>query len=217
MMNLTPDTEYQVEVTAMVPRRNGGAVTGTIAIRTLPTVAPVVPPTPPPPVVVPDGGEPIPHPAVTVNVLAEHAVWVSGTLTQVDPAFASWLQRYCLGGPTRLVLADLAQVPGRMRQAGFRGRDNALWYTLSRSYAEWNWRGDPRDPDAHLSNQRRELHDFWSNYIEVVVAVMAAVPQTTALILDNDGPDRCGKELGEYSQRQMSAVGRRVELGRFYH
>ena len=46
---------------------------------------------------------------------------------------------------------------------------------------------------------------------------MSAVPQTTALILDNDGPDRCGKELGEYTQRQMNAVRDRVELGRFHH
>jgi hypothetical protein len=46
---------------------------------------------------------------------------------------------------------------------------------------------------------------------------MAAVPQTTALILDNDGPDRCGKELGEYTERQMGAVRNRVELGRFHH
>jgi hypothetical protein len=219
LMNLTSDTEYQVEVTAMVPRRNGGAVTGTISLRTLPTVAPVAPPPTQPttPELPPGGEEPIAHPPVTVNVLAEHAVWASGSLTQVDPAFASWLRRYCLGGATKLVLADLAQVPGRMRQAGFRGRDNALWYTLSRSYAEWNWHGNAGDPDAHLSNQRRELHDIWSNYIDVVVSVMSAAPQTTALILENDGHDRCGKELGEYTQRQMNAVRGRVELGRVHH
>jgi len=218
LMGLTPDTEYQVEVTATVPKRGGGVVTRTIALRTLPTLAPPVqpPPVQPPPTPTP-GEEPIPHPPMTVNVLAEQAVWLPGTLTQVDPAFASWLQRTCLGGATKLVLADLGQVPGRMRQAGFRGRDNALWYTLSRSYAGWPWHGKAGDPDAHLSDQRRELHDIWSNYIDVVVSAMSAAPQTTALILDNDGPDRCGKELGEYTQRQMSAVGGRVELGRFHH
>jgi hypothetical protein len=212
---------YEVEVTAAVLNHGGGAVKGSLSLRTLPVVAPPIEPTPVEPEPLPDGPpgteEPIPHPAMTVNVLAEQAVWRAGTLTQVDPAFVSWLRRTCLGGATRLVLADLGQIPGRMRQAGFRGRDNALWYTLSRSYAEWNWRGDPRDPDAHLSDQRRELHDIWSNYIDAVVAVMSAVPQTTALILDNDGPDRCGKELGEYTQRQMNAVRDRVELGRFHH
>jgi hypothetical protein len=224
--NLSPGTEYEVQVTAALPNQGSAAVTGALSFRTLPAATPPVEPGPVQPGPVepgplpggpPGSEEPIPHPPMTVNVLAEQAVWQPGTLTKIDPAFVMWLRRTCLGGETRLVLADMGQIPGRMRQAGFRGRDNALWYTLSRSYAEWNWRGDPRDPDAHLSNQRRELHDFWSNYIEVVVAVMAAVPQTTALILDNDGPDRCGKELGEYSQRQMSAVGRRVELGRFYH
>ncbi|HEY7141958.1 MAG TPA: fibronectin type III domain-containing protein [Methylomirabilota bacterium] len=220
LTRLTPDTEYQVEVTAKVPQRGGGAVTRTISIRTLPNgVTPDQPPREPPPDRpggAPDDGEPLPHQPMTVNVLAERAVWLPGTLTQVDPAIASWLRRTCLGGATKLVLADMRQVPGRMRQAGFRGRDNALYYTLSRSYAEWNWHGDPHDPDAHLSDQRRELHDIWSNYIDVVVSVMSAAPQTTALILDNDGPDRCGKELGEYTQRQMSAVRNRVELGRFY-
>ena len=214
LMGLTPDTEYQVEVTATVPRRGGGAVSRTITLRTLPTLAPPIqpPPVQPPPIPTP-GEEPIPHPPMTVNVLAEQAVWLPGTLTQVDPAFTSWLRRTCLGGATRLVLADLGQVPGRMRQAGFRGRDNALWYTLSRSYAGWPWPQTSGDPDAHLSDQRDELHDIWSNYIDVVVSVMSAAPETTALILENDGHDRCGKELGEYTERQMSAVRGRVELG----
>lgn len=216
---LTPDTEYQVEVTATVPRRGGGMVTRTITLRTLPAslAPPVLPPPvqPPPDQPPPVGEEPIPHAPMTMNVLADQAVWLPGTLTQVDPAFASWLRRTCLGGATKLVLADLVKVPGRMRQAGFRGRDNALWYTLSRSYAEWNWHAKAGDPDNHLSNQRRELHDIWANYINVVVSVMQAAPQTTALILENDGHDRCGKTLGEYTQRQMNAVRGRVELGHF--
>jgi len=221
LAGLTPGTTYDVEVTATVPKQGGGAVRGSLSLRTLPAVVGPIEPTPVEPEPLPDGPpggeEPIPHPPMTVNVLAEQAVWRAGALTEVDPAFVSWLRRTCLGGATRLVLADMGQIPGRMRQAGFRGRDNALWYTLSRSYAEWNWHGDPRDPDAHLSNQRGELHDIWSNYIDVVVRVMAAVPQTTALILDNDGPDRCGKELGEYTERQIGAVRNRVELGRFHH
>ena len=50
----------------------------------------------------------------------------------------------------------------------------------------------------------------------VRVGHVVAAPQTTALILDNDGHDRCGKELGEYTERQMSAVRGRVELGHFH-
>ena len=172
------------------------------------------PPPPPPPPPEPSDDS-IPHPAATVNLLVDHRVWSAGTLTQVDPVFSSWLRRYCLGGPTKLVLADLARVPERLRGAGFRGRDNALWYTLSRSYAEWNWQFNPNDPDHHLSNQRGELHDFWENYVDVVASVLAAAPQTTALILLNDEVDRCGKTLGEYTQRQLNAFRARVELGHF--
>ncbi len=113
---------------------------------------------------------------MTVNVLADQAVWRPGTLTEVDPAFVSWLRRTCLGGATKLVLADLGKIPGRMRQAGFRGRDNALWYTLSRSYAEWNWHAEIPGPRHHLSNQRRELHDIWSNYVNAVVRAMSGRP-----------------------------------------
>jgi hypothetical protein len=217
--SLTPDTEYQVEVTATVPKRGGGMVSETISLRTLPAGhTPGEPPLDEPgqPGEPPGGVTPIPHPPMTVNVLAEHAVWLPRTLTQVDPAFAAWLRAYCLGGPTRLVLADLARVPDRMRQAGFRGRDNALWYTLSRSYAEWNWQLKPGDADSHLSDQRRELHDIWANYIDVVVSAMVAAPQTTVLILENDAVDRCGKTLGEYTQRQLRSVAGRVELGRFH-
>jgi hypothetical protein len=220
---LTPDTEYEVEVTVIVPKRGATPVTRTLTLRTLAAEAP--------PVSSEDGssthgsgevtgpaagdGGPIPHAAGSVNVLQDHAVWVPGTLTQVDPAFGTWLRRYCQGGPTKIIVADMKHVPARMRKAGFRGRDNALWYTLSRSYAGWNWSFKGSDPDGHLSNQRRELHDFWSNYIAVVKSVMTAVPATTAIILENDAKDRCGKTLGTYTERQLSAVRGRVEVGPF--
>ena len=218
---LTPDTEYEVEVTVIVPKRGATPVTRTLSIRTLPAEPPPRPhvdePRPDPGEVTTDttggAGDPIPHAAATLNVLQDHAVWLPGSLTQVDPAFQTWLRQYCLGGPTKLVVADMKHVPGRMRKAGFRGRDNALWYTLSRSYAGWNWSFNSSDPDAHLSNQRRELRDFWSNYIGVVKSVMMAAPETRALILENDARDRCGKTLGQYSERQLSAVRGRVELG----
>jgi hypothetical protein len=159
------------------------------------------------------GDGPIPHAAESVNVLRDHAVWVPGALTQVDPTFATWLRRYCQGGQTRIIIADMKHVPARMRKAGFRGRDTALWYTLSRSYAGWNWTFKGPDPDGHLSNQRKELRDFWSNYIDVVKSVMTAVPATTALILENDAEGRCGKTLSAHTERQLSAVRGRVEIG----
>jgi hypothetical protein len=222
---LTPDTEYQVEVTVIVPKRGAIPATQALTLRTLPAAAPpqprvppVVEPLPTPGGTTPDpasGDEtPITHEAETVNVLVDHQVWVPGTLTQIDPAFKAWLGRYCRGGPTKLVLADMKEVPGRMRKAGFRGRDTALWWTMSRSYAGWNWTfGGGRDPDHHLSDQRRELSDFWSNYIETIKSAMTAAPETRALILENDAEGRCGKTLGNYTERQLRAVRGRVEMG----
>ena len=219
---LTPDTEYQVEVVAVVPRRGATPAMQALSLKTLGA--------PPPPREDEDEGEeqggqggtgsgtevePIPHAAATLNVLAEKAVWTPGSLTEVDPGFQAWLKAYCLGGPTKLVVADMKEVPGRMRKAGFRGRDTALWWTMSRSYAGWNWTFHGHDPDDHLSNQRRELRDFWSNYIEVVKSVMTAAPRTTAVILENDEVGRCGKTLGNYTERQLNAVRSRVEMGHF--
>jgi hypothetical protein len=216
---LTPDTEYQVEVTVIVPKRGAVPATRALTIRTLPAVT-----RPDEPVVdsgsgtggtTSDPGDetPITHEAATVNILVDHQVWLPGTLTQIDPAFKSWLGRYCRGGPTKLVIADMKEVPKRMRKAGFRGRDTALWWTMSRSYAGWNWSYDGHDPDQHLSDQRRELRDFWSNYVETVKAVMTAATQTRALILENDAVGRCGKTLGNYTERQLHAVRGRVEMG----
>ena len=62
-----------------------------------------------------------------------------------------------------------------------------------------------------MTSQRRRT----KNYVDVVASVLAAAPQTTALILLNDEDDRCGKTLGEYTQRQLNAFRARVELGHF--
>lgn len=155
-----------------------------------------------------------PHGPETLNLLAGAAPWVPGSLTRVDPAWADRVARVCRAGPTTLVIADMDAVPAAMRAAGFRGRDTALWYTLSRSYAEWPWRFDPADADAHLSGQRPQLRDFWGHYLAAVAAAMQAAPATRALLLQHDGHDKCGDVLAEYSLRnELRAVTGRVERG----
>ena len=223
LMGLTPGTEYEVEVTATVPNRRRR---GRHAIRSpsgrcrrpprRSTPRPVEPePLPSGP---PGSEEPIPHPPMTVNVLAEQAVWLPGTLTQVDPAFVSWLRRTCLGGATKLVLADLGQVPGRMRQAGFRGRDNALWYTLSRSYAEWNWHGDParprRPPERSAPGAARHLVQLHRRRRGRSCRPSRRRRRSS---WTTTGPIGAGRSSGSTPQRQMNAVRGRVELGRFHH
>jgi hypothetical protein len=214
---LEPNTEYQARVKAIVPAGSRpSAMSGIVRFRTLALPGPEPAPAPEPAPPLPPGTDPIAHPAATVNLLAYTVVgrpWLSETLTYVDPSWAEWLLRYCLGGPTTLIVADLAEIPGQMRRAGFRGRDNALWYTLSRSYAEWPWHGDPNDPDGHLSDQRRELHDFWWNYLDVILSVMRVADATRAVLLENDGPDRCGDQLSAYSLRQLAPVADRCARG----
>ena len=140
--------------------------------------------------------------------------WVAGRLTEISPGYAWKLESFARANPSaQLVIADMDRIPERMREAGFRGRDNALWYTLSRSYAGWNWNTKPGDPDNHLGNQRKELHDFWSNYLKAVLQVMQAVPFSRALMLLNDGHDKCGDVLAQYSLNQLSAVRSRIETG----
>jgi hypothetical protein len=168
----------------------------------------------PPPV---GADDPIPHPPIEVDLLAEKRPWVAGTLTTIDPTWADWLARYCRGGKTHLVIANMDQTCGQERLAGFQGRDNALWYTLSRSYAEWPWQLRDGDPDAHLSTQRREIHDFWWKYLDAIGKAMQAAPSTTALFLRNDGHDKCGDVLSQYSLQQLDGVASRVERGDVYH
>ena len=143
LTSLTPATVYDVEVTAALPNQGGVAVKGSLSLRTLPSGVPPIEPPPIEPEPLPDGPpgteEPIPHPPTTVNVLVDQGVVVG----YADPGRSGFLEL----APAQLSRRANAarpgrpgQVPGRMREAGFRGRDNALWYTLSRSYAEWNWR-----------------------------------------------------------------------------
>ena len=53
--------------------------------------------------------------------------------------------------------------------------------------------------------------------MNAVLNVMKAVPTAKALFLLNDGHDRCGDVLSDYSLRQLSQVSNRTERGQVYH
>ena len=130
----------------------------------------------------------------------------------LDSAFWSKMESYCKAGPTQLILADLEAVPNQMTRAGFPGFWKAQLYALATTYAGMNWSPsviDLRD----LYQQRGEINAWWSRYAGAIVQLMQKAPQTTALIIVNDGPDRVGFRLGPAMQAQMGSVAGRVTLG----
>ena len=152
------------------------------------------------------------HGPATVNLMERSPFNGQG----LDPAFWSNLESYCKAGPTHLILTDLEQVPHQMTRAGFPGFWKAQLYALATTYAGMNW--SPSKPELqNLYQQQREINAWWSRYVGAVVQLMQKVPQTTATIIINDGPDRVGFRLGPAMQRDMGSVGGRVQLGSTVH
>ena len=134
----------------------------------------------------------------------------------LNPAFWKEMEGYCLAGPTQLVLADLNAAPDQMTRAGFPGFWKAQLYALATTYAGMNWSPSVIDL-KDLYQQRGEINAWWSRYVGAIVQLMQKAPQTTALIIVNDGPDRVGFRLGPAMQAQMGSVAGRVTLGSTVH
>jgi hypothetical protein len=149
-----------------------------------------------------------PHGPVTVNLM-ERTPFKGRDL---DPAFWSKMEAYCKAGPTQLVLADLHQVPNQMTRAGFYGEWKAQCYALATTYAGGSW--TPVAETEGLWHQRGEITAWWSRYVGAVVQLMQKAPQTTAIIITNDGPDRVGFRLGPATHRNMGPVQGRVQVGK---
>ena len=149
------------------------------------------------------------HGQVNVNLL-ERSPFRGKDL---DPAFWSSLEAYCKAGPTSLIIANMDLIPSQMSRAGFIGRPNAQYYALSRTIAGANWSaGD--DPDAlFLKGVQAEMDAWWVRYVQAIVQIMQKAPKTTAVIIVNDGPDRCGGSLGFGTYRIMTSVNNRVSMG----
>jgi hypothetical protein len=153
------------------------------------------------------------HGQVTINLL-ERSPFRGKDL---DPAFWSNLESYCKAGPTQLILADMNLVPVQMSRAGFSGRWAAQCYALASTYAGLPWNPAAEDGEAlALWNARDQIDAWWSRYIQTVVQIMQKAPQTTALIITNDGFDRLGFRLGDATYRSMGSVAGRVTLGSIY-
>ena len=156
-----------------------------------------------------------PHGPVTVNALASSTPpWRPGTRS-IDPAFASGLEANAKAGPVRLVMADMSQIPRRMSEARFNGRENVQYYALSRSYAGFDWRPGNDGEAQGLYDQSDQIVRWWQVYVDAVVSVMQRQPNLTVLVIENDGHDRLGRTLGGATQRAFpGSLQGRVELGR---
>jgi hypothetical protein len=148
------------------------------------------------------------HGQETVNLLARSPF--KGR--DLDPAFWTNLEAYCKAGPTQLVIADMDLIPSRMEQAGFSAPVNQLYYALASTYAGMNW--SPGDATSQvLSENRAQIDAWWARYVQAAIQVMQKAPQTTAVVIVNDGPDRLGVRLGNETYKNMAAVRDRVRLG----
>jgi hypothetical protein len=132
---------------------------------------------------------------------------------QLDSAFWSNLEAYCKAGPTELLISDMLLIPSQMSRAGFEARENAQYYALSRTVAGADWKPGDDGELQFLKDHEGEMDAWWSRYIQAIVQIMQKAPQTTAIIIVNDGPDRLGRSLGAGTYRQMSPVINRVSMG----
>lgn len=149
------------------------------------------------------------HGQATINLL-ERSLFQG---RQLNTATWSELEAYCKAGPTHLIVSDMDLIPGTMSRAGFNARVNMQYYALSRNIAGANWdaKGDPEGQE--FLRVRGEMEDWWFRYINAIVQIMQKAPQTTAVIIVNDGHDKCGRSLGEGTFRAMGSVSSRVSKG----
>lgn len=151
-----------------------------------------------------------PHGPATVNLL-EKSPFNGDNL---DPTFWSNLEAYCKAGPTQLIIADMDRIPSQMSRAGFGGRWTLQCYALGSTIAGMNWSPKPGDAEGEeMWRARGQIDAWWSRYIDAVVQVMQKAPQTTAVIIVNDGFDKLGIRLGPATYRAMGPVQSRVQVG----
>jgi hypothetical protein len=132
---------------------------------------------------------------------------------KLNASYWTQLEGYCKAGPTKLIIADMALIPDQMSRSGFSGRWGVQMYALASTYAGVDWKpGGVEDLQWFYENQDR-LHAWYDRYIMAVLNIMQKAPQTTALIVINDEPDRLGARLGYAIQRNLASVGNRAELG----
>jgi hypothetical protein len=153
------------------------------------------------------------HGQATINLMEQNIF--SGT--KLNTTYWTYLEAYCKAGPTLLIIADLNLIPVQMTRSGFQGRPGAQLYGLATSYAGGNWYPREGDDDAYLVwAAQDEIVAWWVRYLSAIVQIMQKAPQTTAIIITNDGEDMMGFRLGPATLDNMSSVASRVAMGEIY-
>ena len=111
---------------------------------------------------------------------------------------------------------NMESLPERMRQAGFEGSDNALYYALAHVYNLGPDREMPTEGDESLMalNQRRdEIYKWFEAEMVKVENLLKTNPRATLTAITNDARDRCGFRLGPAIVERLAEFGDRVQLG----
>lgn len=172
-----------------------------------PTPAPVPAPAPTPaPAPAP---EPVPVPAPTPYPAPDPTPFPIPTPAPV-------MQDLAFTRTGNHVTLDMRNVPDLMRKAGFRGRDNALWYVLAHTYAygpgmDWNTKGDQEL--TQLLSERQKIQNWFHGEVLKVKALLAANPAVTVTAISNDAVDRLGVRLGPAIVEALKQYSGRVQLG----
>jgi hypothetical protein len=111
---------------------------------------------------------------------------------------------------------NLESIPEKMRQAGFEGSDNALYYALAHVYNVGPDREMPTEGDeslARLNTRREEIYKWFDGEITKVQNFLKTHPRATVTAVTNDARDRCGFRLGPAIVERLAEFGDRVQLG----
>jgi hypothetical protein len=111
---------------------------------------------------------------------------------------------------------DMNTIPDRMREAGFQGSDNALYYALAHVYNIGPGKEMPDDGAgslAVLNTQRDAIYNWFDGEVAKVKNILKTNPRATLTAITNDGRDRCGFRLGPAIVDRLKEFGNRVQLG----
>jgi hypothetical protein len=111
---------------------------------------------------------------------------------------------------------DMNTIPDRMREAGFQGSDNALYYALAHVYNMGPGREMPDDGAgslATLNTQRDAIYNWFDGEVAKVGDILRTNPRATVTAITNDGRDKCGFRLGPAITARLKDFGGRVQLG----
>ncbi|OGP52165.1 MAG: hypothetical protein A2Y79_12805 [Deltaproteobacteria bacterium RBG_13_43_22] len=149
------------------------------------------------------------HGQATINLM-EKDIFIGDKL---NTSYITWLEGYCKAGPTQLIIADMPLIPGQFTRSIASGYWAAQMFALASTYAGvFSSHFDMEELVWFFENQD-QIYAWWDRYISAILSIMQKAPQTTALIVTNDEPDRCGARLGYAIQSRLASVNNRVTLG----